>query len=119
MRKRPGPDQITKILREVLADRSSWAQLLRYDPVERWTALVQSTSSYEVWLMSWLPGQGAELHDHGGAEGAFTVVQGILTEVVGQPGRNGQALHVLRPGQSRVFGPNYVHQIFEYLEKLK
>ena len=108
---RVAPQQPTKILREVLADRPSWAHLLRYDPAERWTALVQSTSSYEVWLMSWLPGQGAELHDHGGAEGAFTVVQGVLTEVVGRPGHNGQALHVLHAGQSRVFGPNYVHQM--------
>ncbi|GAA3433100.1 cysteine dioxygenase [Kutzneria kofuensis] len=108
---RTAPQQPTNILREVVADRSSWAHLLRYDPVERWTALVRSTSSYEVWLMSWLPGQGAELHDHGGAEGAFTVVSGVLTELVGRPGHAGEAMHVLHPGQSRVFGPNYVHQM--------
>ncbi|QUQ71416.1 cysteine dioxygenase [Kutzneria sp. CA-103260] len=108
---RTAPQQPTKILREVVADRASWAHLLRYDPIERWTALVQRTPTHEVWLMSWLPGQGAELHDHGGAEGAFTVVHGVLTELVGRPGHAGQALHVLRAGLSRVFGPNYVHQM--------
>jgi mannose-6-phosphate isomerase-like protein (cupin superfamily) len=108
---RVAPPQPTKILREVAADRSRWAHLLRYDPVERWTAMVESTSEYEVWLMSWLPGQGAGLHDHGGAEGAFTVVNGELTELVGRPGHPGEALHVVRAGQSRVFGPGYVHQV--------
>jgi quercetin dioxygenase-like cupin family protein len=99
---RVAPQQPTKILREVVADRAGWAHLLRYDPAERWTALVRSTPTYEVWLMSWLPGQGADLHDHGGAEGAFTVVHGVLTELVGRPGH---------AGQSRVFGPHYVHQM--------
>ena len=108
---RVAPQQPTKIVREFVADRTGWAHLLRYDPVERWTALIHRTPGYEVWLMSWLPGQGAELHDHGGAEGAFTVVHGVLTELTGRPGHAGQALHVLRAGQSRVFGPNYVHQM--------
>jgi mannose-6-phosphate isomerase-like protein (cupin superfamily) len=107
---RVAPQQPTKIVREVAADRR-WAHLLRYDPTERWTALVEHTDSYEVWLMSWLPGQGAEPHDHGGSEGAFTVVTGELTELVGRPGQAAQTLHVVRAGQSRVFGPHYVHQV--------
>jgi predicted metal-dependent enzyme (double-stranded beta helix superfamily) len=100
-----------RVALEVAADRDRWRHLLRYDPDERFATLVSRDERQEVWLMSWLPGQGAELHDHGGAEGAFTVVNGVLTELVGRPGHAGQALHVLHAGQSRVFGPNYVHQM--------
>ena len=35
---------------------------------------------YEVWLLGWTPGQSVGLHDHGGANGAFVVVDGTLTE---------------------------------------
>jgi predicted metal-dependent enzyme (double-stranded beta helix superfamily) len=72
------------------------------------------TDDHEVWLLSWLPGQRTALHDHGGATGAFTVVLGALTErVVGtaEGGRTVEVLHPLAAGQSRAFGPHYVHQV--------
>ncbi|MEU6266827.1 cysteine dioxygenase [Saccharopolyspora shandongensis] len=99
-----------RIARELAADRGSWTHLLRYDPDQRWSGLLARTESYEAWLLSWLPGQHTELHDHGGATGAFTVIAGNLTERVVQP-RGTEVLHPLTAGQSRVFGPNYVHQV--------
>lgn len=108
---RRAPLQPTKIVREFAADRQRWAHLLSYDPDERWTALVERTDSYEIWLMSWLPGQRTDLHDHGGAEGAYTVVSGVLSELVARPGQSGEVLHSVHTGQSRVFGPDYVHQV--------
>jgi quercetin dioxygenase-like cupin family protein len=97
------------IARDVAADRARWAHLLRYDPYERFAALVERTAEEEIWLLSWLPGQETELHDHGGSTGAFTVVSGTLTESVARPGM--QVSHQLVPGQIRVFGPNYVHHV--------
>ncbi|GLZ41712.1 cysteine dioxygenase family protein [Actinokineospora sp. NBRC 105648] len=99
------------IAHEVAADRDRWRHLLRYDPSERFAALVERTAEQETWLMSWLPGQGTDLHDHSRATGAFTVVSGSLTERVVVPGRAFEALHGLTAGQSRVFGPGYVHQV--------
>jgi quercetin dioxygenase-like cupin family protein len=94
------------------ADRARWAPLLRYDPEIRWSALLEDTGDYEVWLMSWLPGQYTVLHDHSGAVGAFTVISGSLTERVIHPGdRPVEITHAVRTGQSRVFGPGYVHQV--------
>jgi quercetin dioxygenase-like cupin family protein len=100
----------SRIAREFAADRSSWAHLLRYDPVERFSALIERVGSYEVWLMSWLPGQATDAHDHGDASGAFTVVSGVLSERVVRTG----LVHDLQPGQSRVFGPDYVHRVLNY-----
>jgi mannose-6-phosphate isomerase-like protein (cupin superfamily) len=95
------------IAREFAVHRDRWAHLLRYDPDERYTALVRRVPGQEVWLMSWLPGQATDLHDHGDASGAFAIVSGELTEYVAHRGRT----HQVGVGQSRVFGPGYVHDV--------
>jgi predicted metal-dependent enzyme (double-stranded beta helix superfamily) len=67
-----------------------------------------------VWLLSWLPGQGTDLHDHGAASGAFAVAAGTLTERVlaAPPGRPPvEVTRSLTTGRCRVFGPRYVHQV--------
>lgn len=103
----PEVRQPSRIATEVALDRDRWKSLLRYDPAERFSALVERTDEHEVWLMSWLPGQSTDLHDHGSATGAFTIVSGVLTETVMRAG----VTHDLNPGQVRVFAPNYVHQV--------
>jgi predicted metal-dependent enzyme (double-stranded beta helix superfamily) len=102
-----------RIAREFAAVRHTWTHLLRYDPEQRWAGLLERTEEHEAWLLSWLPGQHTELHDHGGATGAFTVVSGKLTEraIQTRGPTPVQALHSVVAGQSRVFGPNYVHQV--------
>jgi predicted metal-dependent enzyme (double-stranded beta helix superfamily) len=101
----------SRIAREVALDRDRWKTLLRYDPAERFSALVERTDEHEIWLMSWLPGQSTDVHDHGSATGAFTVVSGVLTERVVRSGMTDDLVHELHPGQSRVFAPDYVHQV--------
>lgn len=99
---------------EYVAARKSWAHLVRYDPEQRWCGLLERTPEHEAWLLTWLPGQHTELHDHGGASGAFTVVSGTLTEAVMRTGA-GDPIHIrhsLVAGQSRVFGPHYVHHVY-------
>lgn len=93
------------IAREYAAHRDRWAHLLRYDPDERFATLVDAAGGQEVWLMSWLPGQHTDVHDHGQATGAFLLVSGALTE------HARGVTHALTAGQSRVFGPGYVHQV--------
>ena len=97
------------IARDLAADRTRWGHLLRYDPVVRFATLVERTAKEEIWLLSWLPGQESDLHDHADSTGAFTLVSGTLTELVARPGT--RVSHRLVPGQVRVFGPNYVHQV--------
>ncbi|ASR39031.1 cysteine dioxygenase [Prauserella marina] len=99
---------------EFAADRERWRNILRYDPDERFASLLERTADQEVWLLSWLPGQEAEPHDHGLTTGAFTVVSGQLTETVTRKTVEGRVLtevHTPSAGQSRVFGPGYVHQV--------
>jgi predicted metal-dependent enzyme (double-stranded beta helix superfamily) len=104
-----------RIAASVARDRHRWAHLLRYDPAERYSALIESTGEVEIWLLSWLPGQHTDLHDHAGSAGAFTVVSGVLTErVIRRPNPTARPVEVQHPvvvGQTRVFGPSYVHQV--------
>lgn len=94
---------------DVARDRARWARLLRYDPDERFATLVEANADTETWLLSWLPGQHTDVHDHAGATGAFTVVSGVLTETVFRPA--GQVSHEVGVGRTRVFGLTYTHQV--------
>ncbi|MEW2810791.1 cysteine dioxygenase family protein [Streptomyces massasporeus] len=93
------------LARSVAGDRSQWEHLVRYDAVSRWYHRLRTGPGYEVWLLSWVPGQGSGLHDHGRSSGVLTVLDGTLTE------RTDVGRRVLRTGVQRVFAPEYVHQI--------
>ena len=96
------------------AQAERWRPLVDYRTDTRWYRVVERTEQYEVWLLSWLPGQGTDLHDHGPASGAFTIAAGTLTERVvaikpDQPPV--EVTHTLAAGGCRAFGPHYVHQV--------
>jgi len=82
--------------------------LVRYVPVRRWWTRLALTPGVEVWLLSWLPGQGTEPHDHGGAAGSFAMLTGTLSETYRYPGR--PVRHVDRSvGTAIGFGPGHAH----------
>jgi quercetin dioxygenase-like cupin family protein len=93
------------LARSVAADRPQWEHLVRYDATTRWYHRLRTGPEYEVWLLSWVAGQGSELHDHGRSCGVLTILQGTLTEWT--HGRK----HLLQPGAQRVFAPGYVHRV--------
>jgi mannose-6-phosphate isomerase-like protein (cupin superfamily) len=82
---------------------------VRFDAAERWYTQLAAGADYEVWLLTWLPGQGTDLHDHGGSAGAFLVVSGTLTEEVVSGGR--LRPHPLTGGTGRRFGARHVHRV--------
>ncbi|HZQ34029.1 MAG TPA: cysteine dioxygenase family protein [Mycobacterium sp.] len=47
---------------------------------ERWFARLHSDDELDVWLISWVPGEPTELHDHSGSLGALTLLSGALHE---------------------------------------
>jgi quercetin dioxygenase-like cupin family protein len=81
-----------------------------YDPDERWHQRIYRDRRVDIWLISWLPTQGTQLHDHGGSSGSFTVLSGQLTEAVVS---GGSALvdHARAAGDSVGFGAHYVHDV--------
>ncbi|GAA3394986.1 cysteine dioxygenase family protein [Streptomyces roseoviridis] len=93
------------LAREIAADRALWAPSVEYDATTRWYHRLRTGPGYEVWLLSWLPGQGSGTHDHGPSSGVLTVLEGELTERTERGGR------ALGPGSERVFAPGYVHEV--------
>ena len=67
----------------------------------------------DLWLLTWLPDQATDLHDHGAAAAAFTVVQGEVEEVRERYGPAGPGLgrHRLRTGDTRWMAPGVRHDV--------
>ncbi|NXY96352.1 cysteine dioxygenase family protein [Streptomyces sp. BR123] len=106
------------LARSIAEDRASWQHLVRYDATTRWyhrlRTVPQALGSaraggapigYEVWLLSWVPGQGSGRHDHGASSGVLTVLDGALTE------HSTRGALTLRAGAQRVFAPGYAHEV--------
>jgi mannose-6-phosphate isomerase-like protein (cupin superfamily) len=121
-RTRPSDEQVAPDIAELVAlartyaeNPASWPTRPRFEPSRRWYARLGSASGHEAWLLTWLPGQETDLHDHGGSAGAFVVVRGGLTEATVEPlpDHRGyrQARQELAVGTVRAFGPNHVHRI--------
>lgn len=88
----------------------------RFAAGSRTARRVVSAADHEVWLMAWLPGQGTELHDHGGshrpAEAGFTVVSGRLREYTVVPGFfPGLSSRAVAAGESAAVSPRTVHAV--------
>jgi predicted metal-dependent enzyme (double-stranded beta helix superfamily) len=90
----------------------------RFSPAGRWYHRLAEAPDHEVWVLTWLPGQGTDLHDHGGSAGAFHVVSGTLVEdsVAAAPGSGGDGaprmtVRELSEGVGRRFGARHVHRV--------
>lgn len=84
--------------------------VLEYVEEQRWWLRLGLTEGVELWLLSWLPGQGTEPHDHGGSAGSFTVLTGSLREDYRYP--SGPIRTATRvTGYSVGFGSGRAHQV--------
>lgn len=86
----------------------------RFTKGSRWARRVLAGPGHEAWLLAWLPGQGTDLHDHGGvdrpAAAAVAVVSGELTEFTVQPGDfPGLRRRRLQAGEVSVVDDRTVH----------
>ncbi|WP_255950358.1 cysteine dioxygenase [Streptomyces odontomachi] len=93
------------LARAVAADPGQWRHLVRYDATTRWYHRLRTGPGYELWLLSWVPGQGSGLHDHGRSSGVLTMLDGALTE------HTRRGTHTLTAGAQRAFPPGYVHGV--------
>jgi predicted metal-dependent enzyme (double-stranded beta helix superfamily) len=84
---------------------------VKFSSPQRWWARLALTEEVELWLLSWLPGQRTEPHDHGGASGAFTVVLGELSETYRYP-REQIAHRTHGTGSAVGFGAGRAHQVW-------
>lgn len=105
------PDELCGLTRTVATELTEpLLKLLQFDAENRWWTRLALTEGVELWMLSWLPGQHTEPHDHGGASGSFTVLLGELAESLRYPkGSIREAVH--RPNSSVGFGAGRAHQV--------
>jgi hypothetical protein len=97
------------IARAHAAAPDEWPFAPRYDPRRRWYGRLAAADDHEIWLLTWLPGQATDLHDHGGSGGAFTVVSGAVIEQTVRAGQLDDTAYAT--GEGRRFGAHHVHRI--------
>lgn len=118
------PAELLDYARFVSDEVSAGRYLVEFDEAQRWHQRLYRDRRVDVWLISWLPTQGTQLHDHGGSAGAFTVLSGELAEAIYQPGVAPTSGRVVpRPeaaalverrrlsGTGVGFGSHYVHDV--------
>jgi len=76
------PSDLAHLLRGLVRDHGpsfhSRAKFCDGDEYHR--ELVHAAPGYELWLLSWLPGQVTPIHDHGDAITVTTVLSGTVLE---------------------------------------
>jgi rhodanese-related sulfurtransferase len=105
--------ELTALTRRYAQEVREGRHEVHADPDERWHVRLHCDDRVDVWLISWTQSQGTELHDHGGSGGAFTVVEGMLTESVWSgPVEAGRLRDLERgTGATVAFGEHYVHDV--------
>ncbi|MEP7022304.1 MAG: cysteine dioxygenase family protein [Actinomycetota bacterium] len=105
------PLELGRIVDSIARQPGRWRDIVRFDAGQRWYQRLELTDDLEVWLLSWLPGQGTGFHDHGEAVGAFTVAQGELAERIVPARQTEPRARPFAAGQVRPFGPAHVHDV--------
>ncbi|GLW95853.1 cysteine dioxygenase [Actinokineospora globicatena] len=105
------PRELRELTSSVAADfRTRLVEVVRFASPQRWWTQLAVTDEVELWLLSWLPGQGTAPHDHGGAAGSFTVLFGDLSETYRYPSGPIRE-HQHAEGASIGFGQGRAHQV--------
>ena len=99
------PDELAEIVSR-FASSDGWLDRVRLRTEHRWYERLYHGPDYDIWAISWMPGQSTGYHDHGKSAGAFVVATGSLEEH--RPGEQSIEIH---PGQSRAFGSDYAHDV--------
>jgi rhodanese-related sulfurtransferase/mannose-6-phosphate isomerase-like protein (cupin superfamily) len=106
------PDAVSRTRGELanivamFAVSDGWIERVRLRADRRWYERLYHGPDYDVWVISWLPGQSTGFHDHGASSGAFVVASGVLEEH-----RPDGRVQVVRAGKPRAFGPDYAHDV--------
>jgi rhodanese-related sulfurtransferase len=99
------PEDLAGIVSQ-FALSDGWMDQVRLRPGRRWYERLHHGPDYDIWVISWMPGQSTGFHDHGESAGAFVVATGVLEEH-----RPGERTRVVYPGKPRAFGPDYAHDV--------
>ncbi|WP_426592455.1 cysteine dioxygenase [Cellulomonas sp. McL0617] len=100
---------LSALTQSIAARPELWRPLVRFQESGRWWTRLDAPAGVDAWLITWLPSQGTELHDHGASSAAFTVVAGTITEF--RPVDTGLAARAFPAGQTQTVDPGDLHDV--------
>lgn len=74
------PAELLELAREIAADPSRWAHVVRHDPDRRTYALLHEDEDVTVWLLCWSPGHDTGFHDHDASGAGVAVARGAVID---------------------------------------
>ena len=101
---------LAALVGHVAADDALWRHLVLADPSRRRYRLAYEDERLDLWVLSWMPGQGTGFHDHGSSAVALTAVQGSVSERR-LTAAAGPAARLLEPGTTRTGRAGYIHAV--------
>jgi rhodanese-related sulfurtransferase len=99
------PEELAGIVAR-FARSAGWLHKVRLRAEGRWFERLSHGPDYDLWVISWLPGQSTGFHDHGVSSGALVVATGLLEEH-----RPGEPIRALNPDEPIAFGADYAHDV--------
>jgi predicted metal-dependent enzyme (double-stranded beta helix superfamily) len=110
-RHRLSPAQLGRLVSATATARAQWEPIAQFNPERRWFQRLALANDYEVWLLTWLPGQHTGFHDHGSAAGAFAVARGELWETLAAMGSTRITPRPAAAGAVTAFGGRHLHDV--------
>ena len=102
--------ELSALTGSIAARPELWQPLVRFQESGRWWTRLDAPDGVDVWLITWLPSQGTELHDHGDSSAAFTVVSGTITEI--RPHADGALVpQEFAAGRTQTVDPGDLHDV--------
>lgn len=108
---RLSPASLAELAGGIAAAPARWQPIVQFSEERRWFRRLELTPEYEIWLLSWLPGQHTGFHDHGEAHGAFAVARGELRETLAAPGSRHIRHRTALAGSVTPFGRSHLHDV--------
>jgi hypothetical protein len=106
-------DELHTITSHLAVQEDLWRPQVVHDRAARWHSQLLWSPQVEIWLIGWHAGQNLDLHDHGGASGAFTVCEGTIEVRQGSSSQPYDEVRqrTLRKGDTVTFDGEYIHEV--------
>ncbi len=102
--------ELEQLVREIVDHPQLWQPLVIEDPHRRRYRLLYEDDRVDVWVLSWMGGQGTGFHDHDLSGVGLACAQGEVVErQMLLP--NGATSVRMTPGVSRQGPPGYIHSV--------
>jgi predicted metal-dependent enzyme (double-stranded beta helix superfamily) len=104
------PDALARLVLAVAERDDLWRPLVVDDRRRRRYRLLCEDARLDIWVLSWMPGQGTGFHDHGRSSVALAAVQGAVLERQLRIGAEA-VRRELRAGLVQRGAPGYIHSV--------